>query len=98
MTEQELRDATIPVRSFEDALLRTMVLEHDRRSAVLRGLVDSRPNELWRICSPEDLKRGRIMMLERAAKTVKDKDGEKRKETVRETAARIEAEQWKAGK
>lgn len=89
MTEAELRDQTIPVRSFEDSLLRVMVLEHDRRQCVLRGLVDSRPHEPWRICSPEDLKAGRLRMLAHHAK-----DGE----TPRQTATRIEEEQWARGK
>ena len=68
MTEEELRNTTIPVRTFEDSLLRTMVLECDRRRAVLRGLTDSRPNEPWRICSPDELKAGRLAMLHRVAK------------------------------
>lgn len=89
MTEAELRDVTIPVRSFEDSLLRVMVRECDRRRAVLRGLTDSTPNEPWRICSPDELKAGRLRMLERAAKP---------EETVRQTAARIEAEQFHKGK
>ena len=98
MTETELLDLTIPVRTREDWILRVAAIEYRRRSSVLRGLTDSTPNEPWRICSPEEFKAGARRMLERAAKTIKDKDGEKRKETVRETAARIEAEQWKAGK
>jgi hypothetical protein len=89
MTETELLDLTIPVRTFEDSLLRVVVREHNRRSMVIRGLVDSSPNEPWRICSPADLKAGRLRMLERAAKPG---------ETVKQTVARIEAGQFERRK
>lgn len=89
MMESDLRDQTIPVLTYEDAFLRVMVLEHDRRSCVLRGLQDSRPNEPWRICSPDELKAGRLAMLQRVAKPG---------ESAKQTAARIAEEQFFAGK
>ncbi len=56
MTEDELRNLSIPVKSFEDSFLRVMVRECDRRRAVLRGLTDSNPWEPWRICDPVEFK------------------------------------------
>lgn len=89
MTEEQLRDQTIPVRNFEEWLLRVMVREHDRRQCVMRGLQDSAPNEPWRICSPQDMRASRLRTLESAAKPG---------ETVRQTVIRIESEQWERGK
>jgi hypothetical protein len=56
VTEDELRNLSIPVKSFEDSFLRVMVRECDRRRAVLRGLTDSNPWEPWRVCDPVELK------------------------------------------
>lgn len=89
MTEADLRNQSIPLRSPSDFILRVMVIEYDRRQCVLRGLTDSRPLEPWRICSPEDFKAGRLGMLAHHAK-----DGE----TPRQTAKRVEEEQWARGK
>ena len=89
MTEEALRDMSQPALGWENGRLRAMVRECDRRSAVLRGLVDSSPFEPWQFCSPDELKAARVKMLERMRK------GD---ETLRQTAARIEAEQWNRGK
>ena len=36
-------------------LIRTMILESDRRNAVMAGRPDPNPGAEWRICAPDEL-------------------------------------------
>ena len=58
MTERELRDPMLLTRPMRERAwyLRSMILEADRRAAVLAGRPDPAPGAPWRHCDPAELR------------------------------------------